>query len=184
MTEFGDTGDGITRRDFLDGVAITAAGLAAAAAAPHLTGAEALAASRGHSPSPLPRGYYPPTRTGLKGQSDDVVRDIMGIDGPPNQRDVHSTKGGPGIHVRGVVDSDETYQRNGHSLLGAGAQAVSAGDMWALGAPASRASASTSIRSRASGARRRWACRRAPRTRRRRRGRTATRRCCGCSSTG
>ena len=27
------------------------------------------------------------------------------------------------------------YQRNGHSLLGAGAQAVSAGDMWALGAP-------------------------------------------------
>ncbi len=25
------------------------------------------------------------------------------------------------------------YQRNGHSLLGAGAQAVSAGDMWALG---------------------------------------------------
>ena len=27
------------------------------------------------------------------------------------------------------------YQRNGHGLLGAGAQAVSAGDMWALGAP-------------------------------------------------
>ena len=27
------------------------------------------------------------------------------------------------------------YQRNGHSLLGAGAQAVSAGDMWALGSP-------------------------------------------------
>jgi hypothetical protein len=37
--------DGITRRDFLDGVAITAAGLAAAAAAPHLTGAEAALAS-------------------------------------------------------------------------------------------------------------------------------------------
>ena len=30
--------DGITRRDFLDGVAIGAAGLAAAAAAPYLTG--------------------------------------------------------------------------------------------------------------------------------------------------
>ena len=89
MTEFGDKGDGITRRDFLDGVAITAAGLAAAAAAPHLSGAEALASSRGHSPSPLPRGYYPPTRTGLKGQRDDLVRDIMRIDGPPNQRDVH-----------------------------------------------------------------------------------------------
>jgi len=27
------------------------------------------------------------------------------------------------------------YQRNGHPLLGAGAQAVSAGDMWALGSP-------------------------------------------------
>ena len=37
----------ITRRDFLDGVAITAAGLAAAAATPSLTGAEAaLAAGR------------------------------------------------------------------------------------------------------------------------------------------
>ena len=76
MTEFGDKGDGITRRDFLDGVAITAAGLAAAAAAPHLSGAEALAASRGHAPRPLPPGYYPPTVTGLKGQSDKLVRDI------------------------------------------------------------------------------------------------------------
>ena len=74
MTEFGDKGDGITRRDFLDGVAITAAGLAAAAAAPHLTGAEALAASRGHCAVRRCRaGYYPPTGTGLKGQSDDVV---------------------------------------------------------------------------------------------------------------
>ena len=27
------------------------------------------------------------------------------------------------------------YQRNGHGLLGAGAQAVSAADMWALGSP-------------------------------------------------
>jgi hypothetical protein len=31
--------DNLIRRDFLDGVAISAAGLAAAAAAPHLTGA-------------------------------------------------------------------------------------------------------------------------------------------------
>ena len=123
MTEFGDKDDGITRRDFLDGVAITAAGLAAAAAAPHLTGAEALAASRGHAPSPLPRGYYPPTRTGLKGQRDELVRDIMRIDGPPNQRDVHSTKGGPGIHVRRVVDSDETYDC---VIVGAGASGLAA----------------------------------------------------------
>jgi spermidine dehydrogenase len=123
MTEFGDNGDGITRRDFLDGVAITAAGLAAAAAAPHLSGAEALAASRGHGPRPLPPGYHPPTETGLKGQPDDVVRQIMKIDGPPNPRDVHSTDGGPGIHVRRVVDSDETYDC---VIVGAGASGLAA----------------------------------------------------------
>jgi spermidine dehydrogenase len=123
MTEFGDKGDGITRRDFLDGVAITAGGLAAAAAAPHLSGAEALAASRGHGPQPLPPGYFPPTVTGLKGQPDHVVEDIMRIDGPPNQRDVHSTKGGPGIHVRHVRDSDETYDC---VIVGAGASGLAA----------------------------------------------------------
>ena len=123
MTEFGDKGDGITRRDFLDGVAITAAGLAAAAAAPHLSGAEALAASRGHGPQPLPPGYFPPTVTGLKGQPDHVVEDIMRIDGPPNQRDVHSTRGGPGIHVRHVRDSDETYDC---VIVGAGASGLAA----------------------------------------------------------
>ena len=66
--------DGITRRDFLDGVAISAAGLAAAAAAPHLTGAEAALAAHGYKPpQPLPPGYHPPTDTGLKGTPDDVV---------------------------------------------------------------------------------------------------------------
>ena len=123
MTEFGDKNDGITRRDFLDGVAISAAGLAAAAAAPHLSGAEALAASRGHGPQPLPPGYFPPTVTGLKGQPDHVVEDIMRIDGPPNQRDVHSTKGGPGIHIRHVRDSDETYDC---VIVGAGASGLAA----------------------------------------------------------
>ena len=123
MTEFGDKGDGITRRDFLDGVAISAAGLAAAAAAPHLTGAEALASTRGHDPRPLPPGYFPPTVTGLKGQPDDVVEDIMRIDGRPNQRDVHSTKGGPGIKVRHIRDSDETYDC---VIVGAGASGLAA----------------------------------------------------------
>ena len=52
--------DGITRRDFLDGAAVSAAGLAAAAAFPGLTGAEAMA--HGHAgDAPLPPGYYPPT---------------------------------------------------------------------------------------------------------------------------
>ena len=49
--------DGITRRDFLDGAAVSAAGLAAAAAFPGLTGAEAMA--HGSDPG-LPSSYYPP----------------------------------------------------------------------------------------------------------------------------
>src|SRR5687768_18250066 len=94
--------DGITRRDFLDGVAITSAGLAAAAASPHLAGAEAkLAATFGSEPRPLPPGYDPTTVSGLRGHDDAMVRDTMRVDGPPNPRDVHSTRGGPGIHPPG-----------------------------------------------------------------------------------
>src|SRR5262245_66505973 len=74
----GDAGlgpdDGITRKDFLDGVAITAAGLMAAAAAPYLTGAEAAAAAVGTNASgvTIPHGYYPPTSTGSTGEQDGV----------------------------------------------------------------------------------------------------------------
>ena len=114
-----DRGDGISRRDFLDGVAITAAGLAAAAAAPHLTGAEAAAVAA--SERGLPRGYYPPTETGLKGQRNGVVRQFMKIDGPPNPREVHSTRGGPGIRVRRVVDCHKTYDC---VIVGAGASGL------------------------------------------------------------
>ena len=82
----------ITRKDFLDGVAITAAGLAAASAMPGLTGAEAaFAASSAADPD-----FYPPTATGLKGQPDGVLSQFMAIDGKPNQEDVHSTRGGTG----------------------------------------------------------------------------------------
>ena len=114
-------GDGITRRDFLDGVAISSAGLAAAAAAPHLTGAEAAAVAAGGGG--LPRGYYPPTETGLKGQPNRVIRKIMRIDGPPNPRDVHSTRGGPGMRVRRVIDCHETYDC---VIVGAGASGLAA----------------------------------------------------------
>ncbi len=114
-------GDGITRRDFLDGVAISSAGLAAAAAAPHLTGAEAAAVAAGGGG--LPRGYYPPTETGLKGQPNRVIRKIMKIDGPPNPRDVHSTRGGPGVRVRRVIDCHETYDC---VIVGAGASGLAA----------------------------------------------------------
>ena len=109
----------ITRRDFLDGVAISAAGLAAAAASPSLTGAEAaLIGSR-----PLPRGYYPPTSTGITGTPDDVVRDIMRIDGRPNPRHPHSTAAGPGIHPRHVRDVDDRYDL---VVVGAGASGLAA----------------------------------------------------------
>jgi spermidine dehydrogenase len=111
--------DGITRRDFLDGVAISAAGLAAAAAAPHLTGAEAAEAAR----RGLPRSYYPPTDTGLKGQRDDVVSRTIQIDGLPNPDDVHSTEGGPGIDPRKVKDTGESYDC---VIVGAGASGLAA----------------------------------------------------------
>ena len=73
--------DGITRKDFLDGAAIGAAGLAAAAASPYMTGAEAALAER---VKPLPKGYYPPKFTSERiGQPDGVVRKTMKIDGRP-----------------------------------------------------------------------------------------------------
>jgi spermidine dehydrogenase len=109
--------DRITRRDFLDGVAITAAGLAAAAAAPNLTGAEAALRSRSRTSS------YPPTDTGVVGLRNAVVRDTMAIDGFPNPKDVHSTKGGPGIHPRHVHDVDDVYDL---VVVGAGASGLAA----------------------------------------------------------
>src|SRR3954451_12596131 len=104
--------DKITRRDFLDGVAITAAGLAAAAAAPHLSGAEAALASFSHPAA------YPPADTGITGQRDAVIRDVMAFDGLPNPRDVHSTRVGPGIHPRHVRDVDDDHDL---VVVGAGA---------------------------------------------------------------
>jgi spermidine dehydrogenase len=109
--------DKITRRDFLDGVAITAAGLAAAAAAPHLSGAEAALASFSHPAA------YPPADTGITGQRDAVIRDVMAFDGLPNPRDVHSTQGGPGIHPRHVRDVDDDYDL---VVVGAGASGLAA----------------------------------------------------------
>lgn len=104
---------GITRRDFLDGAAIGAAGLAIAAAVPAMTGVEAAAAeARGHgggSTPGLPSGYYPPAETGGKGQPDGIVGQIMRIDGRPNPRDVHSSKGGPGIRVDRISRHVEDY---------------------------------------------------------------------------
>jgi spermidine dehydrogenase len=115
-----EPGKGITRRDFLDGVAISAAGLAAAAASPQLTGAEAaLAGRRGR----LPRGYYPPTATGITGEPNRPIRDALKIDGLPNPEHPHSTHGGPGIHPRHVCDVDDEYDL---VVVGAGASGLAA----------------------------------------------------------
>ena len=87
--------DGITRKDFLDGAAITAAGLAAAAASPYMTGAEAALVDR---VKPLPKGYYPPKFDSERiGHPDNVVRKTMKIDGKPitDPGDVSSTRGRP-----------------------------------------------------------------------------------------
>ena len=112
-----DEQPGIRRRDFLDGVAITAAGLAVAAAAPELIGAEAaMAAERGP-------GVYPPAATGITGQTDPVVTSTMLIDGPPNPGDTDSTVGGPGIRPRKVRDTGERYDA---VIVGAGASGLAA----------------------------------------------------------
>ena len=72
----GDARDGITRRDFLDGVAITAAGLAAAAASPNLTGAEA-AVSRAAGRAPSSRRLLPADRHGHQGPARQRAREDL-----------------------------------------------------------------------------------------------------------
>ena len=114
--------DGITRKDFLDGAAVSAAGLAAAAAFPGLTGSQAMANATDQG---LPLGYHPPTFTDpYTGLPDAVIRRTIRIDGPPPTRPerVHSTKGGPGIHAR-VRDTREKYDC---VIVGAGASGIAA----------------------------------------------------------
>src|SRR5262245_40018039 len=119
--------DGITRRDFLDGVAISAAGLAVAAASPYLTGAEAALAAKGRPPSStgLPPGYYPPTATGITGEADRIVRDTMEIDPPARSpQDIHATKAPHGIETHGPVRNvDDDYDC---VIVGAGASGLGA----------------------------------------------------------
>src|SRR5690606_35059982 len=91
--EEGEVGpDGIRRRDFLDGAAISAAGLAIAATSSEITGAEAaLRAKAGKKkpkgvrpPKPLPKKYYPPKfQSKRSGIPDKVVKRTMRIDGRP-----------------------------------------------------------------------------------------------------
>lgn len=117
--------DGITRRDFLDGVAIGAAGLMAAAAAPYLTGAEAAAAAL--SPSSgvtLPPGYYPPTATGLTGEPDDVVSRIGLVDPPAKSpADIHSAENGKTLPPQSGRPVDDDYDC---VIVGAGASGLAA----------------------------------------------------------
>jgi spermidine dehydrogenase len=148
MGREGQTGkDGISRRDFLDGVAITAAGLAAAAASPYLTGAEAAVQSaRDWSPKPptLPPGYYPPTSTGLTGEPDSVIEKIYRIDGRPNAdaAAAHSSRGGPGISapIRGRAESYDCV------IVGAGASGLAAAKFYQDRLPFSQAAKDAIVR--------------------------------------
>ena len=73
----------------------------------------------------LPAGYYPPgfsdPHNGIPSQ---VIRRTIKIDGPPPSRpsQVHSTKGGPGIHAH-VRDTGEKYDC---VIVGSGASGISA----------------------------------------------------------
>jgi spermidine dehydrogenase len=110
----------ITRRQFLDGVVISAAGLAVASAYPWLTGSQAaaFAANQTGSSSLL----YPPTETGIKGHRDPVVSRFMQIDGLPNPDDVHSVAAGPGI-ARNSLNTREHYDC---VIVGGGASGLAA----------------------------------------------------------
>jgi spermidine dehydrogenase len=121
--------DGITRREFLDGMAITAAGLAMAAANPWASGAQAMAATRASDPqlppTQLPPSYYAPSfRDPNTGEPDVVINRTIKIDGPPvtDPSQIHSTKGGPGIR-KNVFDTNERYDC---VIVGGGASGISA----------------------------------------------------------
>ena len=134
--EEGEVGpDGIRRRDFLDGAAISAAGLAIAATSSEITGAEAaLRAKAGKKkkpkgvrpPKPLPKKYYPPKfQSKRSGIPDKVVKRTMRIDGRPitDPDDIHSIEGGPGIRrrPRSVKSTGETFDC---VIVGAGASGL------------------------------------------------------------
>jgi hypothetical protein len=70
----------------------------------------------------LPPGYYPPTSTGLTGQPDHVISEILKIDGLPNPNDVHSVVGGAGIS-RKTTNTREVYDC---VIVGAGASGLAA----------------------------------------------------------
>jgi spermidine dehydrogenase len=124
MPESGDSAngqgkDGISRRDFLDGAAISAAGLAVAAASPTLTGTEAAEIAKDKTKS----RYYPPKFTNPRvGIPDQVVNKTMKFDGPPitDPADIHSTDGGRGIN-RKAHETGEVYDC---VIVGAGASGL------------------------------------------------------------
>ena len=120
MASADDRSGKITRREFLDGVAIGSVGLAIAAANPWMTGAQAAALA--NTGPTLPPGYYPPTEEGLTGIRDNMLSRVLAIDGMPNPADPHSTVGGPGIS-RKSVNSREHYDC---VIVGAGASGLSA----------------------------------------------------------
>ena len=99
--------DGISRRDFLDGVAVSAAGLAAASALPGLTGAEAARARgrRAAAAGLLPADVHGPSPASRTTSSSSSSRSTASRP----RRDVHSTGGGTGLKANRVQDTGEVY---------------------------------------------------------------------------
>ena len=110
------------RRDFLDGVAVSAAGLAAAAASPQLTGAEATlagaaaeaAAARATTRRPRPGSPGSPTTS-----SATHARSTAGPTAAPRPLD----DGGPGISAFTPATSTTDYDL---VVVGAGASGIAA----------------------------------------------------------
>ena len=122
----GGAKDGITRRDFLDGVAISAAGLRGrlGGALPDRSGGRAGCARTGSRPTRCPPGYYPPTSTGITGEPNGVVANTMRIDpASASPADIHSAVPGPGIGPSGARDVDDDYDC---VIVGAGASGLAA----------------------------------------------------------
>ena len=110
----------ITRRDFLDGVAISAAGLAAAAASPSLTGAEAAlleqpAAAARLLPADRHRHHRPARQRRPRHHAHRRQAEPARIRTRPTA--------GPGIHPRHVRDVDDRYDL---VVVGAGASGLAA----------------------------------------------------------
>ena len=121
----GGQADGITRKDFLDGAAVSAAGLAAAAAFPGLTGSQAMAKATADQGAcrcrVLPADVHGPVHRppGRGEPQDDQDRRPAAV--PARQRALHQ---GRPRHQRAACD--DTGEQYDCVIVGAGASGIAA----------------------------------------------------------